>query len=293
MEKIVLNLWFDKEAADAVAFYASTFENSKILGTTILNDTPSGTVDIWTIDIENLSFMMMNGGPFFKINPSISFMISCKTDEEVKHFWEAFMEGGSALMPLDTYPFSPLYGWVIDRFGISWQVMHVGDQEITSKITPSIMYVGDQCGKAEEAVKFYTTIFKPSRIGYFSRYGEGLAPNSPEMVNYVDFDLLGIKFSAMDSALEHDFSFNEAISLVVNCDSQEELDYYWDNLSADSEAEQCGWLKDKFGVSWQIVPSDMDEVMRTCSREALDRITEVVLNMKKLDIEIINRAYNG
>jgi len=97
----------------------------------------------------------------------------------------------------------------------------------------------------------------------------------------------------MDSAHEHTFGFNEAISFIVDCNTQEEIDYYWVKLSAVPEAEQCGWLKDKYGLSWQIVPTAMDEMMRDKDEKKLARVTEAFLNMKKFDLEELKKAYEG
>ena len=168
MERFAMHLWFDKEATEAAEFYLSLFKDSKEIGRSILNDTPSGTVEMITINLAGLPFMLMSAGPYFKINPSISFMIMCSSDEEVRHFYDKFIEGGEALMPLDTYDFSPLYGWVADRYGVSWQIFHTNGAPIKTKIIPSLMYVGDNVGHVTEAVKFYTSVFKKSRIGDFS-----------------------------------------------------------------------------------------------------------------------------
>ncbi|MBI4225647.1 VOC family protein, partial [Candidatus Roizmanbacteria bacterium] len=100
-------------------------------------------------------------------------------------------------------------------------------------------------------------------------------------------------FGAMDSAYEHKFSFNEAISFIVNCETQKEIDYFWNKLSAVPESEQCGWLKDKYGVSWQIVPKVMDEMMRKGKRNQIDRLTQAFLPMKKLNISNLKKAYRG
>jgi len=97
----------------------------------------------------------------------------------------------------------------------------------------------------------------------------------------------------MDSAHKHPFSFNEAISFIVNCEDQDEIDYYWEKLSAVPEAEQCGWLKDKYGFSWQVVPESMDEMMRGNDQDRIDRVTQVMLVMKKLDIAKLRAAYKG
>ena len=108
---------------------------------------------------------------------------------------------------------------------------------------------------------------------------------------FADFKLLDLWFAAMDSALEHNFSFNEAISFVVACDTQKEIDYYWGKLSSVPQAEQCGWLKDKYGVSWQIVPTIMDEMMRSKDKKKRDRVTQAFLKMKKFDIAAVKKAY--
>lgn len=293
MNKFAMHLWFDKEASEAADFYVPLFEGSEMMGKAILNDTPSGSVEIVSVNLAGLPFTLMSAGPVFKLNPSISFMILCSTDDEVKHFWNHFIEGGEALMPLDTYEFSPLYGWVVDRFGVSWQVFHTNGVPYDTKIIPSLMFVGDNCGRATEAVKFYTSVFKNSKIGNFSYYGESQELNEADYVNYVDFVIEGMTFSAMDSALDHAFDFNEAVSIVVSCESQDELDYYWQALSAVPESEQCGWLKDRFGVSWQIVPSKMDEMMRDGTPDQIERVTQAFLQMKKFDIAALEKAYDG
>ena len=110
---------------------------------------------------------------------------------------------------------------------------------------------------------------------------------------FTDFMLAGQWFAAMDSAREHKFKFNEAISFMVNCDTQEEIDYYWEKLSAVTEAEQCGWLKDKFGLSWQIVPTELGEMMRNGTPEQIARVTQAFLKMKKFDLAELRKAYRG
>ncbi|HBW34771.1 VOC family protein [Desulfosporosinus sp. BICA1-9] len=291
MQKIVPHLWFDKEADEAAKFYMSLFEGSKLKDKTILNDTPSGSVDMITIELAGQEFMLLSAGPLFKFTPAVSFLIACSSVEEVEGLWEKLIENGAALMPIDAYPFSEKYGWVIDKYGLSWQVMYMGDFELKQKITPTLMFVGDQCGNAEEAIQFYTTLFKDSSVGHILRYGEDAAPNGANAIQHVDFVLENQTFAAMDSAYEHNFTFNEAISLMVMCDTQEEIDYYWEKLSAVPEAEQCGWLKDKYGFSWQIVPTMMNVMMQTKDAAKLVQVTEAFLKMKKFDIAEAIRAY--
>ena len=291
MQKIVPHLWFDKEASEAAEFYMSLFEGSRLIDKTILNNTPSGTAEMFTIEIAGQEFMLISAGPYFKFTPAISFIISCNTLGEVDKYWNKLIQDGIALMPIDSYPFSERYGWVCDKYGLSWQIMYVGDAEIKQKITPALMFVGDQCGKAEEAINFYISTFKNSKIENIDRYGEGDEVNKPDMIMQVKFILENLTFSAMDSAHKHNFTFNEAISFVVNCDDQEEIDYFWEKLSAFPEAEQCGWLKDKYGLSWQITPSVMSEMMQNKDAQKMTQLTEAFLKMKKFDIAELIKAY--
>ncbi len=293
INKVMAHLWFDKEAVEAGEFYLKVFKNSKLLNKTKIPGTPSGDVGSVTLAIEDLNLMMISAGPYFTVNPSVSFVVSCTSKEEVKHYWDAFIEGGKAMMPLDTYPFSELYGWVEDKFGVSWQLMHVEDESFGVKIRPSLMFVGDNCGRAEEAMNYYTEVFRNAEIKTVSRYGDGFPPNKPDMLNFAEFVLEGQSFSIMDSAYDHEFNFSEGVSFIVNCDTQEEIDYYWETLSADPSAEQCGWLKDKFGVSWQIVPTIMNDMMAEVDPEVLGRVTKAFLQMKKFDLDQLEKSYRG
>ncbi|MHC1683175.1 MAG: VOC family protein [Clostridiaceae bacterium] len=291
MQKIVPHLWFDKEASEAAEFYMSLFKDSKLIDKTILQDTPSGTAELITVKLAGQEFMLMSAGPYFKFTPAISFTIACSTIEEVEVLWEKLIDGGSALMPLGPYDFSERYGWVADKYGLSWQVIYVGDSEIKQKITPFLMFVGDQFGRAEEAINLYTSLFKNSKIGRILRDKNENSQNKPNTIHNADFTLEDQGFFAMDSGFEHGFTFNEAVSFVVYCDTQEELDYFWERLSAVPEAEQCGWIKDKFGVSWQITPTIMKDIMKNKDAKKLAQVTEAFLKMKKFDIDELKKAY--
>jgi len=293
MQKITTHLWFDKEAKEAAAFYTSFFENSKIKDTTTLHNTPSGSVDMVTIELSGQDFTLLSAGPLFKFNPSVSFLVACQTKDEVDALWEKLSVGGAALMELGEYPFSEKYGWTQDKYGLSWQVMFMGERKIKQKITPTLMFVREVCGKAEEAINFYASIFNNAKVGDILRYGRGEEPDKEGTVKHAAFTLLGQEYAAMDSARGHNFTFNEAISLMVHCDTQEEIDYYWGKLTADPKAEQCGWLKDKYGLSWQIVPSVMDEMFKEKDEKKIARVTEAFLKMKKFDIDALKRAYEG
>lgn len=293
MQKITPHLWYDKEAVEAAQFYVSIFPDSKIHNVTAIHDTPSGSVDIVTFELLDLEFQAISAGPLFKFNPSVSFMVTCKTIAEVDSFWNKLLPGGMVLMELGAYPFSERFGWLQDKYGLSWQIIFPGGADVKRKIIPMIMFVGGVCGKAEEAINLWASVFQDAKVGAIMRYSKGEEPDKEGTLKYGDFSLFGQEFRAMDSAYEHQFAFNEAISFIVSCETQAEIDTYWDNLSAVPEAEQCGWLKDKFGFSWQIVPTVMDEMMREGSKEQIARVTEAFLPMKKFDIESLKRAYKG
>ncbi len=293
MHKIKPHLWFDREAVEAAEFYSSTFPNSRITNVSTIHDTPSGDVDVVSFDLLGQPFEAISAGPLFTFNPSVSFLVSCDTVEEVDLLWRRLSEGGTPLMSLDSYPFSDRFGWTEDKYGLSWQVIHAGERQTAQRITPTLMFVGAVCGKAEEAIAFYTSLFPNSEVRHIVRYGRREEPEVEGTVKHASFLLEGQEFAAMDSALDHDSAFNEAISFIVSCETQKEIDYYWDSLSAVPEAEQCGWLKDRYGLSWQVVPSSMDEMLRTGSREQIARITKAFLEMKKFDIAELESAYVG
>lgn len=293
MKTIVPHLWFDKEAKEAAEFYISLFDQSKLIDTDVLHDTPSGDVETVYFELAGQPFEAISAGPYFKFNPSVSLMVACSTAEEVDTLWKALSEGGTELMPLGEYPFSRRYAWVQDRYGLSWQLSLTDGNKPAQKITPSLLFSGAANGRAEEAVRFYSKVFQDSGIDVVSQYGEGEADSSVAKVNYIGYRLLGQAFSAMDNGFDVDFTFNEAISFMVYCDTQKEIDYYWEKLSHVPEAEACGWLKDQFGVSWQIVPSEMSEMLSTGTEEQIQRVVEAFLQMKKFDIATLKKAFIG
>jgi predicted 3-demethylubiquinone-9 3-methyltransferase (glyoxalase superfamily) len=300
MQKIVPHLWFDKEAKEAAEFYTSLFPESKINSIKTLHNTPSGDCDIVSFDIWGYSFMSISAGPLFKINPSISFFVNFDPSKDkgarqkLDAIWAKLTEGGKILMPLDKYPFSEHYGWVEDKYGVSWQLILTNpDGEDRPPIIPSLMFTKDSYGKAEEATDFYISIFKNSKRGQLARWPAGMEPEKEGKIMFTDFQLESQWFAAMESAAAHEFSFNEAVSLMVSCKDQAEIDYFWEKLSAFPESEQCGWLKDKYGVIWQITPTDMDEMMSKGTPEQIDRVTQAFLQMKKFDLATLKKAYEG
>ncbi len=300
MPNITTHLWFDTQAKEATALYASLFQNSKINSIRTITDTPSGDCDIVSFTLANQEFMAISAGPYFKFNPSISMFVVFDTEEDIKKTWDALIDGGKALMEYNTYPWAQKYGWLQDKYGLSWQLSWVGNRgeepfdaaQGKQKITPLMMFTQDTAGKTKEAVEFYSSIFPNSKTDMMVPYEKGEG-DTEGFIKHSRFTLNAQNFMAMDSSGKHDFIFNEAISFIVNCDTQEEIDFYWEKLSAVPESEQCGWLKDKFGVSWQVVPTAMNEMMASGNAEQIARVTEAFLKMKKFDIAKLQEAFDG
>jgi len=163
---------------------------------------------------------------------------------------------------------------------------------ITQRLTPCLWFDSE----AEEAAKFYVGIFKRSRIVAITRYpsaGQEVHHRPAGSVMVVGFELDGHSFTALNGGPV--FKFNEAVSFQVNCTSQDEIDYYWEKLGAggDPKAQQCGWLKDKYGLSWQVVPGGMDEMLKEADSPGAQRAMTAMLQMKKIDMEALQRAYDG
>lgn len=239
--KISTCLWFDGQGEEAANFYVSVFENAKILNTTpYLTDTPSDKPlgSVMTVDfvLEGHHFTVLNGGPLFTLNPSISFFVHCGTEEEVDRLWAALSEDGEALMPLGEYPFNAKYGWIQDKFGLSWQIL-LAEDEPDQKIVPSLMFSKENTNKAEEAINFYTSVFNDAKTGNLFPYPEDTGPAKKGSLMFGDFMIENTWLAAMDSGTEQDFTFNEAIAIVVNCETQDEIDYYWEKLSAVPESD--------------------------------------------------------
>lgn len=300
MQRIVPHLWFDKEAREAAGFYVSAFGgDSEVTGTTPISDTPSGDAEVVTFRLHGYDFMSISTRPIFKFNPSVSFILNFDPSqsedarEELDELWEKLSEGGTPLMPLGVYPFSKRYGWIQDKYGLSWQLILTNPEgELRPFITPSLLFTGSVCGKAEEAKAFYVSVFKNSREGIIARYGTNMEPDKEGTVMYEDFMLDSVWMAAMDSARDLGYTFNEAISFVVHCNTQNEIDYFWKKLSSHPKAEQCGWCKDRYGVSWQIVPANLGILMGG-TPEQRARVTQAFLKMKKFDIAALERAYKG
>jgi predicted 3-demethylubiquinone-9 3-methyltransferase (glyoxalase superfamily) len=278
-ELITPCFWFDGKAAEAASFYCEHFSNAKITAQSPI---------VTEIEVSGHHITCLDGGPKYKPNPSISFFYLCETTEEINALWSAFLKEGSVMIPLDSYPWSDRYGWINDKYGISWQFSLGKWDDVGQKITPCLLFSGAQYGKAEEAIGRYSAIFKDPKVDGILRYGKNEAPDKPGMVKHAQFSINGQKFMVMDSAKEHDFTFSEGISLTVHCETQEEIDYYWEKLTESGKESMCGWLKDKFGVSWQIIPNILGRIMSDPAKAG--KAAQAFMEMRKLDIEKIIQA---
>lgn len=286
--KIYPCLWFDGKGKEAAELYCSVFAKSKITADT-------GMVVIF--ELSGKKFMALNGGPMFTINPSISFFAFCSTAEEVEIKWKKLSEGGTVMMPLNSYPWSEKYGWCQDKYGVNWQLMlPMPSQEISTsrnEIIPCLMFTMNNAGKANDAIGFYSSLFPGSATEMIARYEKG-EPDVEGYIKHARFSLSGETFAIMDSSGPHPFTFSEGLSLVVDCNDQEEVDYYWNKLTADGGKESmCAWLKDKYGVSWQIVPKQLGELIGSPDREKAGRAMQAMLKMKKIVIADLQHAYDG
>lgn len=270
-------LWFDGQAKAAADFYSNVFGDSVIT---------SESTMVVTFELSGQKFMGLNGGPQFKPTAAISFMVTIENEEELEGVWNQLIDGGFVFMPLDKYDWSEKYGWVQDKFGISWQLIFGKLSDVHGqKFVPTLMFCGESQGKAEEAIHFYLSSFKSSSLEGILKYDSG---EMKGQVNHAQFKLNSIVFAAMDSGVPQPFTFTEGISLVVDCDTQEEIDHYWEKLTDGGEESMCGWLKDRFGVSWQVVPTVLGDLMSDPSQA--EKVMQAFLKMKKFDIEILKQA---
>lgn len=293
--QIIPCLWFDRQAEEAVKFYTELFGDYEI-GTIARygqadidsHGMPEDTVLTVSFKIHGQEFLALNGGPNYQFSPGISFFVVCGSLEEADRVWAALEQGGTVMMPFDQYDWSEKYGWLNDRYGLSWQVSLGKISDVGQKFTPSLMFVGEKFGKAEEAIHFYTGIFKDSVIEGISRYAENEGDVAGR-VKHAQFYLQGNTFMVMESSMAHEFEITPAVSFIIHCDTQEEIDYYWDKLTqGDGDEVQCGWLYDKFGVSWQVVSKILTEGMADPVKAK--KLIEAFMPMKKLDIKTLEAA---
>ncbi|QYM76558.1 VOC family protein [Leucobacter luti] len=296
-QRIVPNIWCSGTAGDAGSFYSQALPNTSFeiesryptTGLLPFQEPLAGEPLTVAVSVGGYRLTLVNAGDEFRPNQSISLMLNfdplnysggvLAARAELDATWEALADGGEVLMPLGEYPFSARYGWVADRYGVNWQLMltdPAGDPR--PFVIPSLLFGAGVQNRAAEAIDFYVSVFSNAAAGMRAPYGESTGPASADALMFGEFRIGEQWFAAMDSGVEQQESFSCGVSLEVKCEDQEEIDRLWEALSAVPEAEQCGWLADKFGVSWQIVPENMGELM-----ERPDAFPHM-LQMKKLII---------
>lgn len=265
---ISISLWFDHQANEALERYATIFPNSHILSR---NDI------VTDANLSKIHFVGINGGPTFTPNPSISMMVIAENQEEITKMWAELSKNGTPLMELGEYPWSPYYGWIQDQYHINWQLYLGKLSDVNQqKIVPTLMFTQQQNGKCQEAVQFYKSVFTDFESQGVLLYPEGELKG---LVQHTQFKMNDQVFMAMDGGPSHEFTFNEGVSFIIQCKDQKEIDYYWDAMTALGEESQCGWCKDQFGVSWQIAPENMGQLITSPSASA------ALMKMKKIIIE--------
>jgi len=272
-------IWFDGNAQQAAETYCSAFEDSSI---------QSSNPMVVIFEIMGKKFMGLNGGSHYKPNPSISIFTICASKDQLDAAWNLLLKDGRELMPLNSYPWSDHYGWLEDKYGVSWQLtLGLQSEKKQPDIFPSLLFTGEQNGKAEEAINFYTSLFENSKVEVISKYQSG-EQDIEDNIKYAQFTLDGQRISVMDSSHNHAFNFNQGVSLVVNCDTQEEIDYLWLNLTKGGHEDRCGWCQDSFGVSWQIVPTILGKLMADPQKSP--KVMEAFMKMTKFDIQALKEA---
>jgi predicted 3-demethylubiquinone-9 3-methyltransferase (glyoxalase superfamily) len=298
-KRITPFFWFDGVAEEAANYYTAVFSKARIKEIVRygkegydIHRQAAGSVMTVRFELEGQEFVGLNGGPVFRFTPAISFFVVCESEAELHLLHSHLLQEGDTIMPLDKYDWSEKYCWIQDRYGLSWQLSLGRVEDVGQKITPCLLFVGNRVGQAEKAMHRYTEIFENSIIDGILYYGSG--EEQPEgLVKHAQFGLDGYKFMVMESGLEHSFTFSEAQSFVVHCNNQQEIDYYWKQLSegADKSSQQCGWLKDRFGISWQVVPAQLPEMLNDADPAKASRVFAALLEMIKIDIDLLKKAY--
>ncbi|HAC15022.1 MAG TPA: hypothetical protein DCE78_03640 [Bacteroidetes bacterium] len=271
-------LWFDGEAREAADFYGTLFPNTRV---TLDN----GMVVMFEVDGRRI--MGLNGGPLYKKNDAISLFAYCGGDEAyIDRLYAGLMDGGTALMPLGSYPWTSKYAWVRDRFGVSWQ-LDIDPINSDQHIVPAMLFVNEKQNLIQEARDFYLGIFPDSKPLMESPYDAYMGKPSGTLL-FAQYKLRNTVMNAMSRHMVHDFDFNPGVSIVIECETQKEIDHFWESLGRDGRFDRCGWLSDKYGVSWQIIPSKLGALMS--NPKTAPHVGEVLLSMNKIEIQPLLEA---
>lgn len=290
MPQLQYSLWYDKEAVQAVETYTNLFPASEILARTVLPDTPSGDVDYLIFNLGNLQFSAMSAGDYFKLNESISIMVTLSSKEELDRIYATLSQDGKILMPLQAYDFNPYFVWLQDAYGLNWQLFLDEKQSQDHTFKLCFLFGMEQNGLAEPAMDFFIEKLGAKEV-LRQPYPE--FPGKPESAKlvYGQVNYLNQDFVFMDHGAGGDSLFSPAFSLSLLCQDQAEIDHYWDLLSKVAEAEACGWCQDDFGLSWQVVPAALERATLRASREDLKAMQAIYYPMKKFEIAPLSEFF--
>lgn len=196
------------------------------------------------------------------------------------------------MMPLGEYPFNPYYSWVKDKYGLTWQLFTNETMIEPYYLEYCLLFADQLVGLAKPALDYYGQLFG-TPVCDVSYYHEEEAHDQRSLINYGKIQVADSAIIAMDHGYTGDKLFSEAISLMIYCDNQEEMDHYWAGLNHVPEAAQCGWCKDQFGVSWQVVPSWLMDLYQSDNEKGIDAVNQAVLQMKKLDLLTMQQAFDN
>lgn len=264
-------LWFDNSASEAVGHYLSVFGDGEIL-----QQSPMVT----TAAIRGTKMMFLNGGPMYRPTPATSYFVYCGDVYEIDRIYAALVDGGTIRMALGEYPWTSRYAWVQDKYGVDWQ-LDVDDIRSSQKIVPALLFANEKSGLVKAAMDRYVGIFPESRILLEAPYPESAGKPAGTLL-FAQFRLRDMIVNAMSSPLPHDFDFSPGNSFVVECRDQADIDRFWTDLGEGGRYDRCGWLADRFGVSWQVVPAILGDLM--ADPERAPRVMKAFLQMIKFEI---------
>ncbi|MEN9700658.1 MAG: 2-polyprenyl-6-hydroxyphenol methylase [Bacteroidota bacterium] len=275
---ISLCLWFkETKGKEALAFYKSVFNEAL----QVRSENPMA--QIYTLYDQAL--MHLNHAADDLINPSFSFFINLEDKQQLQTLFTQLSDGGKVLMPFQAYPWSEAYGWCADAFGVNWQLMYT--EKSSAVLVPNFMFTQAHAGKVSQAHAQYLSIFKDAEVILKSTYAESGA-DLPDYVSYSQFRIANQLLCASESSHAHEFVFNDGASIVLHVDTQDEIDYYWDQLTKGGKPGRCGWLVDAFGISWQVVPKQLSRYMS--DPITAPKVSYAFMQMSKLNIAALEAA---
>ncbi len=286
--KIIPHLWFSDNGQEAIGFYTGLFKESSLRDLRVLPGNEFENVKVMSFELMNTPMMAIEAVSTFQFNASFSYYVYCGSDSEVQRLYNVLSENGNVVFPVGNYPWSSCYAWVVDKYGLSWQ-LDQDDIKTEQKIVPTLMFSNQFSSSVAAYTEILKNIFPAFKLMVTAPYPVEQSPSEGALL-FAQVKIAGFVINLMSSHHSQNFEFNESNSLMVYCQDQDEIDYYWNCLAENGMMQACGWLKDQFGVSWQIVPAKLDEMIFQTDQIQLKELTDVMLKMVKLDVGVLERA---